>query len=72
MRYRNEVLIENRLMTRKRRSKQTFLSSFRQYANAEIATTTCHQDTIVIQITKELEVTEKKKLTTFLKSASQN
>ena len=46
-----------------------FLSSFRQNANAKIANNTCYQDTIVIQIAKKLQVTEKKKLITFLKSA---
>ena len=35
-----------------------FLSSFRQNANAKIATTTCYQDTIVLQITKKLDVIE--------------
>ena len=38
-----------------------FLSSFKQNSNAKIATTTCYQDTIVIQITKKLNVTEEKK-----------
>ena len=36
-----------------------FLSSFRQNANAKIAITTCYQDTIVIHITKELDITGK-------------
>ena len=37
-----------------------FLSSFRQNANAKIASNTSYQDTIVIQITKKLDVKEKK------------
>ena len=44
-----------------------FLSS----ANAKIAATACYQDTILIQITKKLDVKKKKKLMTFLKSAPQ-
>ena len=57
MRYRYEVL---RSREKKRRSKQMFLSSFRQNANAKIATAKCYQDTIVLQIIKKLDVTEKK------------
>ena len=36
-----------------------FMSSFRQNATAKIAIIPCYQDTIVMQITKKLDVTEK-------------
>ena len=36
-----------------------FLSSFRQNTNANIGTITCYQDTIVMQIPKKLNVTQK-------------
>ena len=37
-----------------------FLNSFRQNANAKIVTTICYQATIVIQITKNLDIIQKK------------
>ena len=53
----------------KKELKQMFLSLFTQKSKAKIANNASYYDTIVIQITKKLDVTEKKTKNIFEISA---
>ena len=58
--YRNEVFRAVIGHEKKKRIKGMFLSSIKQNAKAKNANNLCYPDTIVTQITKTLDVTEKK------------